>query len=551
MGKSNRSMIITSDTLISVYVINFSTDSSDATNILPKTTLGSEYYQISYPPHTTHITQTMHDAYIVVATKNNTNLYHNGLLETTLNMGEVYYRSSETDMTGARITANNPVAFFAVNQRALVPAGMSMSGPGSCLIQQLSPVNTWDKTFFVPVTHFPKNIVRIVVSENNTNITQKGGIIRTGVPNAQTALTNLQAGQFVELDIHLDSAGCFIEANHPVGVCAYMTNFSYQVGNNTSYPAQCWIPGINQVVSNIIITPFITNFSNHLDSHHALVVTQTAAIESTKVAIGGATPISLYGGSWKHNAAAGMSFYIMPLTNSSASYHFSNPEGLIIMGYGFNSFSVLTTYYYLAGSAMRKLEAEFYANDIHHQVLINNPFCESLIYFRSEIDGNLHPDQGRIKWYVNGKEEESKRDSLKWSKHFSPDEYEIRMWARFINNDTISKTGTLVVKSCAEFYANNVHYSVLKDTTFCSNYVNFRAEIEELYQSIKWYVDSRDGNGFIEETSAHNLTEWGRTFENGTYEVKMVVTLENGEPVKFIGTLKVNKMWIKIKNVRY
>jgi len=452
-GKSNRSLLIKSDKPIAVYAMNFNPSSSDATNILPENVLGSEYYQISYTPcnyagNPSGIT--LYDAYAVVATQDNTSVYHNGILAATLNLGEVYYRTAETDMTGAHITSNKPVAFFAANQRAAVP---DCNVYGSCLLQQLPPVNTWDKTFLVPVTilpNNPNNIVRIMACKNNTNITQKGGKLRTGVPNAQTGLTNLQAGQFVELDIHLDSAGCYIEANNPVGVCAYMTNPGYQGHFTESYPTQCWVPGINQTVSNILIAPFILTVPGFIiDNQHAIVVTKTATKNKTMVSIGGAAPISLQGGSWRDHTEAGMSFYIMPLNNSLTSYLFSNQKGLIIMGYGFGS-SALQTYYYLAGSAMRNLTAEFYANEISHTYLQDTTFCNKNVSFRAEIEG-LHPNPGSLKWFIDfgsGEVEEvAARDQLTWSKPFENGTYPIRMWVRFENGEEKNIISTVNVKS--------------------------------------------------------------------------------------------------------
>ncbi|MCL2290641.1 MAG: IgGFc-binding protein [Bacteroidetes bacterium] len=551
MGKTNYSLYITSNEHISVYVLDYSSNSSDATNVLPETSLGSEYYHISYPSYSWSEVVPMCDAYAVVAIKDKTNLYHNGTLEATLDMGEVYYKTSGDDMTGAHITANNPVAFFAVNQNANVPY-IDNTSAGTRLMQQLAPVNTWDKTFFVPVTHFPKNIVRIVVSENNTNITQKGGIIRTDVPNAQTNLTNLQVGQFVELDIHLDSAGCYIQADKPVGVCTYMTNWNYSGVWSTSSPAQCWVPGINQRVSNVRIASLVPNFFHYLDTHHALVVTPTTTKNNTGVSIGDADPVPLFGGNWKDNAAAGMSFYTMPLTDHSASYLFSNQDGLIILGYGFCAEYVIQTYYYLAGSAMRDLDAYFTANDIHFQVLKDTLICEDLITFRAEIEG-LHPTHPeRIKWYIDGKEEEAERNKLEWSKSFSGGTYEIRMWVRYANDDTTSKTGTLIICNFeSEFYVNNIHHQDLNDTTFCeSNVVNFRAEIEGLHETdperVKWYINGE------EETTERNKLEWSKAFINGKYNIEMRVRYSNGETESLTGTFTVHVGgFIKMRNVRH
>jgi hypothetical protein len=92
----------------------------------------------------------------------------------------------------------------------------------------------------------------------------------------------------------------------------------------------------------------------------------------------------------------------------------------------------------------------------------------------------------------------------------------------------------------------------LQDTTFCNKTVNFRAEIEEVFSnwtSIKWHVDY--GSGEVEEISATNQTTWSKNFENGSFPIKMVVEFENGETATRTGILKVQALWIKMRNVRY
>ncbi|MCL2311986.1 MAG: IgGFc-binding protein, partial [Firmicutes bacterium] len=232
-GITNYSVHITSNKPVTVYAMNRAIYSTDATNVLPVTALGTDYYQISYTPYDWY-GWLFPDAYAVVGTKNNTKLYHNGVLAATLNKGQVYYRASGTDMTGARITADNPVAFFAVHQGVQIPVGWES---GECLMQQLAPVNTWGKNYFVPVSHRQRDIVRIVASQNNTNITQAGGTLLNPM-GGQASLTNLQAGQFVELEISLNNNGCYIQADKPIGVCTYLTGQEYSVGSAYSDPAQ-------------------------------------------------------------------------------------------------------------------------------------------------------------------------------------------------------------------------------------------------------------------------------------------------------------------------
>jgi len=74
MGKTNFSIHINTSYSVSVYAFNYIPNISyDATNVLPVKALGTEYYQISYTPPV----GTYYDAYAVVATQNNTQIYHN------------------------------------------------------------------------------------------------------------------------------------------------------------------------------------------------------------------------------------------------------------------------------------------------------------------------------------------------------------------------------------------------------------------------------------------------------------------------------------------
>ena len=540
--KNNKTVHINSSEPVKVYALNQLSASTDATNIFPIEVLGSNYYQISYVPAYPYT-----DAYAVIATEDNTEIYHDGILVDTLNAGQVYYRTAPSleDMTGAHVTANNPVAFFALNQRAQIPFSAMASDH---LFQQLAPVNTWGKNFFVPVSHLTKDRVRIVAAYDNTTI-QTDGIFIYSSSGSYT----INAGEYIELEALLTNKGCYIHADNRVGVCTYLTGCNYNGSNPyRSDPSLAWLPAIEQMGISTLITPFIPTGTSYLNDHRAIIITPFSTKENTKVSIGGGASVNLSEGSWYDNAE--MSFYIMPLYNDTASYYFTNNAGLIVMGYGIG---YAESYYYLAGSAMRDLDAAFYANDVHFQELKDIAFCANeLVAFRAAIDGEIHSDPEHVKWYIDGVEEVSARDNTEWSKTFlTAGEYEIRMWGRFENEDTISKAGTLRIKNCeqnAVFYKNNVHY--LTDTTFCAKDVDFYTDIKGLntaQDSIKWYIDLGDGVGFVEYVPIRNLKQWSKDFPSGTYDIKMWARLDNDDEIEITGTLKMEVFWIKIKNVRY
>ena len=532
--KTNFSIRITVSNPVSVFAFIKFGQFSDVTNVLPVNALGTEYYGISHRYY-----ETNDDAYAVIATQEGTVLFHNGMYAETLNEGQVYYRSSH-NITGDYVTSNKPVAFFAQGKYISIPK----SGYVSSLFQQLAHVRTWGKTFFVPVSLVGTDYVRIIAATDNTSITQIGGTILTDIPGAQTTLTNpLDAGQFVELEISLSNNGCFIFADKPVGVCSFLRSTQSMTGMEV--PSQVWIPAIGQSISKVLMAPYVHQDFNF---HYALVCTPTDSKGSTLVSIGGATLIPLSGGNWHDHEEAEMSFYNFPLTNLAASYIFSNPEKIIILGYGLGG---RRSYYYLAGSAMRDLDAAFYANDIHYKDLKENPFCkDEIIEFRAEIEG-LHTDPGSLMWYIDGAFQPALTDETTWNQSFSSGEHEIRMWVRYENEDTTSKIGTIIILPCsysAEFYVNNVHHGSLQDITFCDKNVHFRAEIEGLSQekgSIKWFI------GEIEEEEQQDNMQWSKQFETETYEIKMWVRYDDGTEETIYGTLKMEVFWIKIRNVRH
>jgi len=439
-GTTDYSVHITSSTLVTVYCLSAAGNAAcDATNVLPVTALGTDYYQMNY---TQASPSNYTSDYLVVAVQNNTQVFHNGSLAATLGTGGVYYRKNTSDNTGTHITTSKPAAFIAATGGAYIPLG---SAAIDNMLQQLAPVNTWGKNFFIPVTVRKRERIRVVASQNGTNITQTGGVIQS-VAGGQTSLNNLNAGQWVELEISLANNGCYLQANKPVGVCSYLTGGTYNrplTNNDDSDPAQAWVPSIEQSVDTALIAPFMPNGATNLSAHYAMVITPTATKNLTRVSVGGAASVALNGGQWYDNATAGMSFYMMPLSNNPAiSYMFTNATGgLIVMGYGIGN---AVSYYYLASAGMRSLDIAFYVKNIYYQN-INSPFiCANSLPFRAEINGDRSPHAGYLKWYIDGVEEVNARDSITWNKTLPNGTYQIRMTVLAFDNITVDTVETTI-----------------------------------------------------------------------------------------------------------
>jgi hypothetical protein len=326
---SNKSLHIESTGDIAVYAINNLSGATDATNILPITALGRDYYHLSYNEYST--SDNYMDGMLLVATDDNTTINVNGT-NVNLSKGQVYYKTG-VDMTGQHVTSNSPVAHFVVHHDAFVPSYTTLMN-GSTLFQQMLPVETYGTKFLVPVSLQVETRIRIVASQSGTVVSQTGGSV---VANS----LNLNAGEYVELSV-TSQKGCHITSNYPVAVSSYLQ--SYKGGNTstTGAPAMTWIPPLQQSVDSITINTFAA-----ITNSYAMIIVPTAKKTETKQAVGTAAFNNINGGTWYDNADSGYSYYMLPLT-SNYIYKFTNPAGLIALVYGAVTND---SYYYLAGYA--------------------------------------------------------------------------------------------------------------------------------------------------------------------------------------------------------
>jgi gliding motility-associated-like protein len=478
-GKSNKSLHIESDEDISVYAINLAERSTDATAVLPVNSLGVSYYHISYNP-----VESAHDGYTLIATEDGTNIYENNVYITKLNKGDVYSHYFEFDATGLHITTNKPVAYFATNSCVYVPKDIHAC---DCLYEQLFPEMAWGVSFMVPVTIRGKERVRILASKNGTRITHIGGTVVQGS-------LNLNAGKYVELEISKDTAnksetnydGCYIEANNPVAVVSYLTGMEYDNLINIGDPAMTWIPSIEQSVNELLLAPFVASGSSLLDKHYVLIVTPTIDKNMTEISVGNSDYSPLSNGEWTDHVS-GYSFYSMPLTVADKSYRFRNPGGITVLGYGLG---YRESYYYLSGSATRKLNAAFYVNNIHHQDLNGKEFCSNEFDIKAVVKYAMHSAPGHLRWFIDGREEIAARDLLQWKKTLSEDNHTISM----IVKDTGEDTDTLTVRLDVKIQKIDVN-----DTAICKKQtIELKVNNPSDQLTYRWYTDAAF-SGFIRQ----------------------------------------------------
>jgi len=398
-GTSWNSLHITAEDTISVYALNQQNASADATNVLPVNNWGMDYYHISYTANINSAYRA-YDGYMVIAKENGTIVKENGNYCATLSKGQIYYSYlKNADLTGRHITSNKPIAYFVTNTMASIPSGDITYS--DCLFQQLPPIEQWGKRFVVPNTTQSKARIRVVAAFNGTVITKSSKAEIQSNPG--TGSLNLNAGQFVELEIKNDE-GCYISSNKPVGACFFMINGNYTgwVGGNGSNergdPSEGWIAPIEQSMHNILFSTFIPNGQTQLLNHYVILVTQTSSKENTTFSIGGGPVTQIGNFTWTNVEGSNYSFIILKLSKND-TYFFDNPNELLIYGYGLGS---LESYFYLAGSAAKNLSAYFTVNGENYADIDGRIYCQTNIFNIQAQFSNGTP--GYIRWELNGQE---------------------------------------------------------------------------------------------------------------------------------------------------
>ncbi|XP_023933408.1 uncharacterized protein LOC112042687 [Lingula anatina] len=267
---SNKAVLITSSSEIVVYSINKQVYSNDGFLGLPTDVLGTEYYTVSYAPAYRHC------QFGIVAIEDDTNItitlgrqqYPDGQMTEITYNGQVFYNGDDitvtlnrygtmqiqaanaNDLTGSHVVSDKPVAVFSGNKKTNVGSGNTQDH----LVEQMTPVNTWGKTFAtVPIPgrdHFkPGDVFRFVASEDNTTISI------TGIPQEPDAQLNLsRAGDFVEKIIGASFSNVYtlITADKPIMVVQIVQS---QLGfKEPSDPAMILIPPIEQYEADYAFT---------------------------------------------------------------------------------------------------------------------------------------------------------------------------------------------------------------------------------------------------------------------------------------------------------
>ncbi len=265
---------VTTADSVSLFAINFATFSADASKILPKQSLGTDYLVTAYQG----LAAQSRSEFLIVATEDNTQIAITPSVATEgsqpagipfiidIDAGESYQIRSASiggDLTGTQIVSTpqsgecRPFAVFAGAQCTNVPSNCSTCDH---LYDQLFPVETWGTEYYiVPYQTTGVYTFRIMARDNGTMVSINGG-----------APIPMTSGQVIEFNN--TATDIQVVATNPIQVVQYMQGDACSLNGD---PAMLVLNANDQKIDNVT---FSTVSSNVITNHFMNIIVETADI---------------------------------------------------------------------------------------------------------------------------------------------------------------------------------------------------------------------------------------------------------------------------------
>lgn len=239
---------------VSVYVHQYHTFRSEASVVLPVSSLGSSYFVLTYNgvvnrgniyPSEFLIVGVNNDTKISIELGDNTlgGNSEGSILEIELNRGETYQIQAAEgtgDLSGSKLTGDKNFALFSGNSWTEVPTGCEARDN---LLEQMYALDKWGKKIVtVPSANVNYDIFRIMASEDNTTLTISGS-------NGVEETISMQSGDFVEKRY---SEAKFIEADRPIQVAQFLIGSSCG-GHPVGDPSMVMLNSVTQTRDTVTL----------------------------------------------------------------------------------------------------------------------------------------------------------------------------------------------------------------------------------------------------------------------------------------------------------
>jgi gliding motility-associated-like protein len=251
---------------VSVYIHQYHQSRSEATLVLPISSLGHEYYMMSY----TGVSQgaVYPSEFLLLGMEDSTNITitlsdqtkggkaAGSTYSVQLQTGDTYLvqaKQGTGDLTGTYVVGDKKFNALSGAVWTSVPTVCSFRDN---LLEQMYPVPTWGKQFVsAPFAHMAYDIFRIMASQDNTAVTVEG----LGLP----ILYSLNRGEFIEYEASYPTK---ITANHPIAVAQYLIGSAcsgYFIGD----PSMILLNSVSQIRDTVTLynSPFEAVQENYIN----------------------------------------------------------------------------------------------------------------------------------------------------------------------------------------------------------------------------------------------------------------------------------------------
>ncbi len=369
---------ITSAQDISVYMHQYFGMRSEASVVLPKSSIGNSYYVIAF----TGVEEGFFgpgifpSEFLIVANEDETNIEYTPTAQTasssplspatrnvTLNKGQVYQVRALNpldDLTGTFVTGDKGFSLYAGTAWSQVPLGCTAMDN---LLEQMYPISTWGTKYVAsPFVNTSYDLYRVIASEDNTDVDIQGSFVSN---------ITLDAGEYFDFQA---ANGAFVEATKPISVAQYIvgSNCNGGVGD----PSMVILNTVEQIRDTV--TLFNSSF---FDIQEQYINVICKAGEEDLIFIDNAQVTSL-GVSFQNIDNAGNFAYATIPTTVGAHTLYTQGCGIIAMAYGYGD---IESYAYSGGASFI---------DINENPIPEGGCLNDTIVFST----GLPPDRYNVRW---------------------------------------------------------------------------------------------------------------------------------------------------------
>ena len=418
----NKGIHITTGSPISVYAVISNSARTAGSLILPTKSLGKEYYAFSYQNVGGAQNGNAKSEFTIVAVEDDTEIEITPTVSSTsgtrtanttfkipvkLNKGDVYQYQSVNDVSGSIIKTLGtckPIAVFSgntwaafcedgntiTNPNVTLPGKPTPSG-GDNLYQQLFPISAWGKNFVTAPFYNTENgnidAIRIIVSEDNTNISVNG----SSVSAFGTALANpYKKGSIIT---YFTNKPSIVKADRPIGVAQYQSAQNCNASNRIAVtfpgdPEMTILNPIEQTLSDITVFSkliSVPGVRTNINKYYLNIILKTVDAPTLKVdglAVSGFKTID-----------AEYSYVIIDVSTSQDQHRIVANGGFVAIAYGYGA---VESYAYLAGADVKNLFQNITANNQSNLLISSNCVNKS-----SKFILKLPYQTSNIVWDVN------------------------------------------------------------------------------------------------------------------------------------------------------